>query len=329
VVRAIQSQWPDCSITWVIGKPEHQLLGGLAGVEFIVFDKSRGLRAYADLHRALKGKSYDVLLHMQVAARANLASLLIRSPLKLGWDNGRSRDRHKWFVNHQVPAAERQHQAQGFLSFARSLGLNIEQPSWNLPISDKARSFARNRISGDRPSLLISPCSSHVLRNWRAEYYAAVADYAISKLGMQVVLSGGPSKIDRDMGSSIQAHMHGRVLNLIGKDTLELSLGLLARADIVLSPDSGPVHIANALGTPVIGLYACTWSLRSGPANSLEYCVDRFSEASRKFKNREPEQLRWGTRIEEPGVMDLIEVDDVVQKLELAHASLETRSSLD
>jgi heptosyltransferase I len=69
--------------------------------------------------------------------------------------------------------------------------------------------------------------------------------------------------------------------------------------------------------------------LRSGPANSLEYCVDRFSEASRKFKNREPEQLRWGTRIEEPGVMDLIEVDDVVQKLELAHASLETRSSLD
>jgi heptosyltransferase I len=202
VVRAIQSQWPDCSITWVIGKPEHQLLGGLAGVEFIVFDKSRGLRAYADLHRALKGKSYDVLLHMQVAARANLASLLIRSPLKLGWDNGRSRDRHKWFVNHQVPAAERQHQAQGFLSFARSLGLNIEQPSWNLPISDKARSFARNRISGDRPSLLISPCSSHVLRNWRAEYYAAVADYAISKLGMQVVLSGGPSKIDRDMGSS-------------------------------------------------------------------------------------------------------------------------------
>jgi heptosyltransferase I len=70
------------------------------------------------------------------------------------------------------------------------------------------------------------------------------------------------------------------------------------------------------VGTPVIGLYAATWSRRSGPYRSLELCVDRFPEAARKFRQREPEELRWGTRIEVPGVMDLVTVDAVIEKLE-------------
>lgn len=319
VVRAIQNKWPSCRITWVIGKSEGKLLAGMDGVEFVIFDKTRGGRAYIDLHRQLKGRSFDVLLHMQVAARANLASLLIRAPVKLGWDDARCRDRHKWFVNAQVPAAHHQHQVQGFLSFAHSLGIDAAEPVWNLPVSTNAREFARKHISSDRPCLLISPCSSHVLRNWRAENYAEIADYAMATLGMQVLLSGGSSAMDRDMGADIEALMSGQPLNLIGKDTLENSLGLLERAAVVLSPDSGPVHIANALGTPVIGLYACTWSQRSGPSNSLEYCVDHFAEAARKFKKQEPEELRWGSRIEQAGVMDLIEVGEVRRRLDLVH----------
>ena len=69
-------------------------------------------------------------------------------------------------------------------------------------------------------------------------------------------------------------------------------------------------------GTPVIGLYAATWSKRSGPFNSLDLCVDRFPEAARKFHSKEPEELRWGTRIEFPGVMDLIDPESVIEKLD-------------
>jgi len=68
----------------------------------------------------------------------------------------------------------------------------------------------------------------------------------------------------------------------------------------------------------VVGLYAATWSRRSGPYNSPHLSVDRFAEAARKYRRKEPEQLRWGTRIEEPGVMDLIEVDPVIESLEHA-----------
>jgi len=87
---------------------------------------------------------------------------------------------------------------------------------------------------------------------------------------------------------------------------------------VVLSPDSGPAHLVNALGTPVIGLHACTWSKRSGPYNSLDLCVDKLAEAARRYRNAAPEQLRWGTRIELPGVMDLVQVDEVIDRLDAA-----------
>ena len=84
----------------------------------------------------------------------------------------------------------------------------------------------------------------------------------------------------------------------------------------MLTPDAGPAHIASALGTPVLGLYAATWSRRSGPWNSLDLCVDRYEEAARKFRGKAAAELRWGHRIEEPGVMDLVQPADVMAKLD-------------
>jgi heptosyltransferase I len=318
VVRAIQRQRPASSITWICGKLEHKVIADIEGVRFIVFDKKAGWHAFADLRRELAGEVFDVLLHMQVAARANLASTCVRANTKLGWDKTRSRDFHQYFVNRRVESVRQQHQVQGFLSFARAMGLDAVQPQWDLPVAESSREFAEQMLPGSQQTLMISPCSSHVLRNWSARRYAAVADYAVDKLGMRVALTGGPSQLEKSTGAAIEAAMSNEVTNLIGRDTLPQSLALLQRADVVMSPDSGPAHLANALGTPVIGLYACTWSKRSGPYDSLDLCVDRFGDAARQFLGKEPETLRWGTRIENEGVMDLIHVDDVIEKLEQA-----------
>jgi len=316
VVRVIQRQTPDAKITWVCGKLEHKVIADIEGIRFVIFDKKAGNSAYRDLRRDLAGERFDVLLHMQVAARANFASICIKARKRLGWDKARSRDLHQCFVNAQVASVAQQHQVQGFLSFARALDLDADEPRWDLPVSDASKEFAEQVLPGEQETLLISPCSSHELRNWSAERYAAVADYAIENLGMRVALAGGPSELEMSTGAAIERSMSQDAVNLIGKDTLPQSLALLQRADLVLSPDSGPSHLANALGTPVIGLYACTWSKRSGPYNSLDLCVDKFSEAARQYRGKEPQELRWGTRIEQPGVMDLIQVDGVIEKLE-------------
>jgi len=317
VIHAIGKHLPQAKITWIIGKLEARLLEGLPGVEFIVFDKKGGFNAIRQLRQTLKGRKFDVLLHMQVAARANLLSTLVKSPLRIGWDKPRWRDRHQWFINRSVRSVPGQHQVEAFLEFARALDIPAGPPEWNLPISDEDMAWAKQVLDdGEKPILMISPCSSHILRNWQAARYAEVADYAISQHNMHVVLTGGPSELEIQTGQDIEAAMQHKAQNLIGKDTITQSVALLKRATVVLSPDSGPAHIASAVGTAVIGLYAATPSKRSGPYNSLELCVDEYTEAARIFRHKQPQELRWGQRIEFPGVMDLIKPGDVTEKLD-------------
>ena len=316
VVHAIRKQLPHAEITWIIGKLEARLLAGLPGVEFIVFDKKGGWKAIQQLRQDLKDRKFDVLLHMQVAARANLISRLVKAPLRIGWDKPRWRDRHQWFINKSVRSVAQQHQVDAFLEFARAIDAPGGPPVWNLPVSDEDMAWADQVLDdGGKPILMISPCSSHPLRNWQASRYAEVADYAISALNMHVVLTGGPSDLEVTTGQEIESAMQHKAQNLIAKDTIKQSVALLKKATLVISPDSGPAHLASAVGTPVIGLYAATPSQRSGPYNSLELCVDKYTESAQKFRQKEPEELRWGQRIEFPGVMDLIETGEVIEKL--------------
>jgi heptosyltransferase I len=118
------------------------------------------------------------------------------------------------------------------------------------------------------------------------------------------------------MGEDILAHAASKPIDQIGRDTLPQMLALLGAAAVLLTPDSGPAHMAGMVGTPVIGLYAATNPARSGPYFSRQWCVDRFPEAARAFLGREPDQLPWNVKIERPGVMDLIEPSAVLYQLD-------------
>ncbi len=318
VLRAIQQSWPQTRVTWICASLEYKLLSGLEGVRFVVLDKNGGWNAYRKLRRELAGEKFDVMIQMQTSARANITGACVKADIKLGWDKNRARDFHRFFMTHSIPEIRQEHQVQGYLSFARTIGLDVREPVWDFPISDEDMACANSMLPTGNRILVISPCSSHPYRNWRADRYAAVADHAVTHHGMSVVLSGGPSDLERSVGEAIEETMKSQVTNLIGKDTLPQLAAVLKRADLVLSPDAGPVHLANALGTAVIGLHACTWSLRSGPYNSLDLCVDKFTEAAHQFRGKSPQALRWGTRIEAAGVMDLVEIDAVIERLDLA-----------
>src|SRR5262249_60891973 len=107
-----------------------------------------------------------------------------------------------------------------------------------------------------------------------------------------------------------------RLINQVGKDTLPQLLALLSRATVLLAPDSGPVHMATMVGTPVIGLYAATNPARSGPYLSRHWCIDAYAQAALTFRGCQPEALPWTHKIEVPGVMDLISVGEVTGKLD-------------
>ena len=316
VVRAIQRSWPDCEISWIIGKSEHRLLRELPGVEFIVFDKRAGLSGWRQIRRQLHGRRFDVLLHAQVSARANLLALMVRAKRRIGFDRHRAREGHSLVINEHIPAVHQQHQALALLSFAQQLGVDCRNLDRRLPVSAEAEAFAIQYQPEAKSAVLISPASSHPRRNWHAAGYAAVADWVVERTGRLVILVGGPSPGEFELGQDIQRRMRKEALNLIGQDTLPQALAMLQRAACLISPDSGPAHFAAAMGTPVVGLYAATWSRRSGPLGSQQHCVDCYELAAGKFKGKKAEDLRWGQRLEFPGVMDLIQPEQVIARLE-------------
>lgn len=322
LVRTLRNAWPHVALTWVIGKGEHRLLDGLDGVQFVEFDKKQGLAGMRAVRQALReplagARGFDALLQMQVAARANLLSAFIPAQRRIGYDRARSKDLHGVFVNERIPDRPGIHVLDAIGSFCEPLGLRQTEVTWNLPIPDDAHAWARAQWEEDahQPVLMISPCSSHVRRNWLPERYAAVANHAAAQ-GWRIVLCGGRSALERETGDAILAQLTQPALDLIGKDTLKQLPALLARADLLMTPDSGPMHIANAMGTKVLGLHAASNPLRSGPYSDVRYCVDRYDDAARTYLHKAASELAWGTKIEHDGVMELISVEDGIAAFE-------------
>ena len=318
ILRTMQRAWPQTRFTWIIGKTEARLMSLIEGVEFIIVDKRADRHARREVYAKLAERQFDVLLHLQLAFRASLVSRQVRAAVKLGFDRKRARELQWLFTDARIAARRREHVLDSFFGFLEALGLRERLVSWDIPLPEEARDYAQRLIPDAQPTLLISPCSSHVRRNWRPERYAAVADYAVRRHGMRVILCGGPSDLELKTGAAIEAGVSQAVTNQIGRDTLPQMLALLERATVLIAPDSGPAHMATMVRTPVVGLYAATNPARSGPYLSQQWCVNAYPEAARRFRRRPPEKLPWTEKIEERGVMDLISIEQVSAKLDQA-----------
>ncbi len=313
-VQQLQEAFPHGQITWIIGSVEHRLLGTLPNVEFITVDKAGNKKALKSLYKTINATEYDILLHMHASMRANLLSRHIRAKRKIGFDRARARDFQWLFCKEAIEARSNPHVVEGFLQFAHYLGAPVKPPKWNLPIDTDAELFATKTMTA--PALVISPCSSdrrRNFRNWSVDNYARLARHAKDAHGLDVVLTGGPTDVEREYGMAISSK--AEVNNLIGKTALPELLALLARARVVVCPDSGPAHMANAVGTPVVGLFATSNRLRTGPYHSQEFAADRYPEALEKFMNKKIEEVRWGQRVRDSDAMSLITFDDVATQL--------------
>jgi heptosyltransferase I len=318
-VRALQRHLPGAQITWIVGRLEATLVGDLPGIEFIIYDKRGGIKAWRGLRRMLAARRFDVLLHMQAALRASLVSLAVPADARLGFDRARAKDLQWLFTDAAIAPQARAHALEALLGFAWALGAPRAAPVWDIPIPDAAREFAA-REAPREPYIVISPCSSQRarnFRNWSAERYAAVADHAAAR-GLRCVLTGGPTALERDYAARIAAAARHAPVDLIGRTDLKQLLAILGNARAVVCPDSGPAHMADAVGTPVVGLYATSNKDRTGPYRSRALCVDRYPEALQRFMGRTVEQVPWGTRVRHADAMDLISVEDVSAKLDQA-----------
>jgi heptosyltransferase I len=315
IVRTLQLVWPDTKLTWIIGKLEHTLVGDIPGIEFIIFDKAKGLHAYRELHHHMKGRHFDVLLHMQMSLRASLASLLIPATIRLGFDKQRATDLQWLFTNARIAHIPNQHVMESFFGFLEALGIQEKRLEWNIPVPATAFEEVKSLLP-PQPFMVISPCSSMAYRNWHVEAYADVIDYMADNYQLPTVLTGGPSAIEREYGEKISQLCKHKPVNLIGKTSLKQLLAILQQAKVLVAPDSGPAHMATAVGTPVIGLYATTNPDRARPYLNPEFVVNRYPEAVYEKYKKSVNEVPWGTRIRDPQTMERIRVEDVTAKLD-------------
>ena len=312
-VQAIQKAHPNAKITWVMGKIEAMLLADLPGVELVIFDKKEGKAALKKLKNTFKGKQFDVLLNMQVALRAGFVARCIPAKVKLGFDWARSKELHSLFINKRIAAQKEAHVLEGFKGFAKAIGVNDYEPSWQMPYTREDEVKADELLGQDylaNKLFVISPAASKAQRNWLPERYAALAEHARAQ-GFNVALTGGPTELEVNLAENIIKHCNSPILNLVGKTKLKELLCVLKRADLVLAPDTGPAHMAVTVGTPVIGLYAHSNPARTGPYLYQDYVVEVYHQNLLKQTGKTAQQVPWGTRVKGDDLMGQISVESV------------------
>ncbi len=313
LIRALQKQWPQCKITWITSSAVYPLLQGLEGVEFLVIQKPKSIGDYLSLRKLFKQYEFDVLLAAQASLRTNLIYPFINAKRKIGFDNGRARDLHSFFVKEQIAPAD-EHLAQGFMGFAKHLGIDATELDWHLNVNDDDKLWAKSQRNNSK-IVAINAAASKAERTWSAENYAAFIDAAFAKYQCQFVLTGGPAKNEVDLANQVQQLAKTPIDNLVGKTKHKQIAALLGEVDCLIAPDTGPAHIAVAMHTPVIGLYAVARSGLSGPYQNPDYTVDKYPQAVQAFLGKSFESAGWHERVHHQDAMDLIKVSDVLERL--------------
>ena len=313
-VRSLQRSLPDASITWITSPLSYSLLQDLPGVNFEVWEKPKSFADYHAFYRAFKQRSFDVVLAMQANLRINLLYSALHAPVKIGFDRIRAREGQWLFCNRAIPFADT-HLLDSFMAFAAELGAATQSISWDLPITQADHTFAREQIKNlPRPLIAIHPCASKPERNWMVGRYSEVMQAAALKWEAGFILTGGNSATEQDTCAQL-CNATPNTLNLCGRTTPKQLAALLGQADVLIAPDTGPVHLATAMDTPVVGLYAVASPKLTGPYARQEFIVNRYPEAVRKFLGKDPASIAWNTRVHHTDAMTLIEVSDVLAQL--------------
>lgn len=316
MVQRIRRQRPDVQITWVIGKVEYQLLKGLTGVSFVVFDKKAGKAGMAEVKKTLANTTFDVLCVMQIALRANWLSRKINAKVRLGFDKSRSKEGHSLFINKRIATQTHPHVLDGFMAFADAMGIPKEDTlNWDMPYTEQDCDVANQLTADFGRYVVMSPAASKAQRNWTVEGYSKVAEHLASK-GLSVILCGGPGPLDKQLETAILQQSTGISRSLVGQTNLKQQLAILAGAELVIAPDTGPAHMATTVNTPVIGLYAHSNPRRTGPYNNVGDVVSVYDACILEQKGKPWQDLRWGVRAKGETLMTRITVNEVCEKVD-------------
>ena len=285
VINALKRTNSRTRITWVLQPGPAALVRGHRSVdEIVIFDRARGFAAFADVARELRKRRFDLVINLQVYFKAGIVTAFTHAPVKLGFDRGRARDLNWLFTNKKIPASPVQHVQDQYLEFLTALGVSANPLEWDLGPWASEREWQRTfKSTIQRPIASIVVATSKPEKDWFPERWADIADALHEQFGMQVVLVGGKSERELAAERIVMEKARHRPRSELGSGLRNL-VGILDASALVLSPDTGPLHMAVALERPVISLMGYTNPKRTGPYRRFhDLIVDAYGDPGENY----------------------------------------------
>ncbi len=283
VLSALKRRWPDASIAWVINSGLRSLVDGHPDLDLVIpFDRKqikaspRGLAQMARFLGGLRQHQFDLTIDLQGLFRSGLMAWATGARYRVGL--AEAREGATTFYTHRVHSDGKSvHAVDRLLQVAEALGAKTDPPEFHVSISDEDRRWARETLAETRrPRLVLNVGARWLTKRWPPAHFAEVARRAVAERGAGLIAVGAPE--DRPLVDALIAALGGLpCLDLCGATSLPRLAAIAAEADVFLSNDTGPLHLAAATQTRVVGVYTCTSPDRTGPyglnAIAVRSCV--------------------------------------------------------
>jgi len=269
LLPVLRERFPEAHISWVINRELAGLLEDHPQLdEIIPFDRRGNWRSSVRLLKRLRRSQFDLVFDLQGLLRTGVMTLATRAAVRVGLES--AREGAEYSCNYVIPNSGRLVPAhRRYWRVAEELGLGDRTACTTVAVSPEDEQVVTELLAGvSAPLLAVHPGARWETKRWPIENFAVVAGRAMRRFGWSIAIVGSPGEasLAEDLDVMLRRFVpSGQILNLAGRTTLKQLAALLGRADLLLSNDSGPMHLAAGMGTPVVSVFTCTSPLRSGP----------------------------------------------------------------
>jgi lipopolysaccharide heptosyltransferase II len=265
--RALRLTYPSARITWLVKREWAGLVERIEGVDR-VWPVGRGLRGWLGEVPALRAQHFDAAIDLQGLFRSAAIGRLSGAGERVGFAN--AREGSPWLYTHGVPVPTVEvHAVDRYLSLVEAMGARVggrPEFRFRIPQFDRDevdRLLSQAGLTPGMPWVAINVSARWPTKRWPAASFAATADRLQQEGLGAVVFIGGPDE-RRDV-AAVRTLMKTAAIDMAGSTSVGLLPALLNKAALFLTNDSGPMHIAAAVGTPVVALFGPTSATRTGP----------------------------------------------------------------
>ncbi len=281
VLTALRRRYPHAHITWIVNRTYEPLLRGHRDLDDILpFDRRAShhgwraaARSWLSFLRELRRRRFDLAIDLQGLFRTAVMMAATGAKRRLGLST--AREGATWTYTDVIPVADFNaiHAVDRCWRVAEALGVGDAPKEFHIPIAAEARRWAEAATRGyPRPWLMIGPGARWITKRWPPQHFAALARRACDAFGGTVFLVGGEE--ETAAAAIVRRRLSGPVRDLTGRTTLPRLAALLQRADVMLANDTGPLHLAAALGRPIVAPYTCTSVRLNGPYPSQPGAIE-------------------------------------------------------